>query len=117
MIANPLPTGSTHTITPRQFIDDLKVLDLGGVGSKTIPNGLQERRGDRSFQEYYDEKYFTADVPPPKPAPTPLATPSSKSSKSGVSPTNSFAPPLSPAIPSAKDEKKKKKGLFRFGGS
>jgi syntaxin-binding protein 1 len=96
----------------------LKVLDLGGVGSKAIPNGLQERRGEpRTFQDYYDEKYFTADVPPPKPAPTPLATPSSKSSKSGVSPTNSFAPSLGSTIPSAKDEKKKKKGLLsRFGG-
>jgi syntaxin-binding protein 1 len=114
VIANSF-TGSTHTLTPRQFIDDLKVLELGGVGSKAIPHGLQEHRGEhQTFQEFYDEKYFTNDAPPPKPAPTPLAAPQSKSSKSALSPTHSFTSSGS-ATSYTKEEKKKKKGLFRFG--
>ena len=36
----PLSIGSTHTLTPREFVDDLKVLELGGVGSRAAPNGL-----------------------------------------------------------------------------
>jgi syntaxin-binding protein 1 len=58
--------GSTHTLTPRQFIDDLKVLDLSGVGSRALPNGLREMRAERSYQAFYDERYFTRDAPPPQ---------------------------------------------------
>lgn len=58
--------GSTHTLTPRQFIDDLKVLDLSGVGSRALPNGLREMRAARPYQAFYDERYFTRDVPPPQ---------------------------------------------------
>ncbi|KAI0306079.1 Sec1-like snare protein [Multifurca ochricompacta] len=58
--------GSTHALTPRQFIDDLKVLDLSGTGSRAIPNGLRETRGARSYQAFYDERYFTRDAPPPQ---------------------------------------------------
>jgi len=58
--------GSTHTLTPRQFIDDLKVLDLSGVGSRALPNGLREMRAARPYQEFYDERYFTRDAPPPQ---------------------------------------------------
>lgn len=107
--------GSTHTITPRHFIDDLKVLDLGGVGSRAIPNGLAEGRGQRPFQEYYDEKYFTKDAPPPLRAATGnLPLPRDERKPIRPSPTNSFAGSTNSVTPSAKEEKKKKKGLFRF---
>jgi syntaxin-binding protein 1 len=58
--------GSTHTVTPRGFIDDLKVLELGGAGSRAVPNGLRDMRGDRkSFQELYDTKYYVKEAPVP----------------------------------------------------
>ena len=103
--------GSTHTITPRKFIDDLKVLDLGGAGSKALPNGLRDMRGEpKSPQELYDEKYFVKEAPLPQQAPLP---------KSGLlgppkpSPTSSYSSSMSPSV---KEEKKKKKWLGRFGG-
>lgn len=108
--------GSTHTISPRHFVDDLKVLELGGVGSRAIPNGLREDRQKRSFQEFYDEKYYTKDAPPP-PRAAPASLPVPKQQKpSRISPTNSFASSVnSTTTPSVKEEKKKKKGgLFRF---
>jgi syntaxin-binding protein 1 len=58
--------GSTHALTPRQFTDDLKVLELSGVGSRAVPNGLRELRGARPYQAFYDERYFTRDAPPPQ---------------------------------------------------
>ncbi|KAI9464431.1 Sec1-like protein [Lactarius psammicola] len=57
--------GSTHALTPRQFTDDLKVLDLSGTGSRAVPNGLRELQGPRPYQAFYDERYFTRDAPPP----------------------------------------------------
>ncbi|KAF8202229.1 Sec1-like snare protein [Pholiota molesta] len=84
--------GSTHVITPKGFIDDLKVLDLGGAGSKAIPNGLRDMRGEpKSAQELYDEKYYVKDAPPPQRQPPP---------------SKNLAP---------RSDKKKKRGLFRFG--
>ena len=100
-------SGSTHTITPRRFIDDLKVVDLGGAGSKALPNGLRDMRGEsKSPQELYDEKYFVKEADPPQQQQAPQ--------KSGLglpiqpSPTSSF----SSTTPSAKEEKKKKRGLL-----
>lgn len=118
--------GSTHTITPKEFVDDLKVLDLSGVGSKIIPKGLRDLPdGQRSYQEYFDEKYYIQDAPPP-PRPQVLSPPPQSSSNSFLSvsrlsspkviqpsPTQSFSSTLSDAAP--EKEKKKKKGLFRFG--
>lgn len=52
-------------LTPRYFVDDLKVLDLSGVGSRAIPNGLRELHAPRPYQAFYDERYFTRDAPPP----------------------------------------------------
>ncbi|KAJ7087363.1 Sec1-like snare protein [Mycena belliarum] len=107
--------GSTHTITPRQFISDLQVLELGGVGSKAIPNGLREGRGARSFQEFYDERYFTRDAPPPA-RPAPAAAPPRQERRPAArpSPAESYASSNVSMTPSAVEEKKKKKGLFRF---
>ncbi|KAI0319969.1 Sec1-like protein [Amylostereum chailletii] len=69
--------GSTHTVTPRHFVDDLKVLEIGGVGSRAAPNGLKDRGGgQRPYQEFYDDKYFTRDAPAPA-RPAPQATPKS----------------------------------------
>ena len=112
--------GSTHVITPKQFVDDLKVLDLSGVGSKAIPNGLREaREGQRTYQEYYDDKYYLQDAPPPQqPAqrhqPDKLTVPkhSNHSKTIQPSPTQSFSSIISEV--SQEKEKKKKKGLFRF---
>ncbi|KAJ7117604.1 Sec1-like snare protein [Mycena epipterygia] len=108
--------GSTHTITPRQFINDLQVLELGGMGSKAIPNGMKESRGGRSFQEFYDDRYFTRDAPPPaRPAPAAALAPPRQERRPAArtSPAESFASNVS-MTPSAQEEKKKKKGLFRF---
>jgi syntaxin-binding protein 1 len=45
---------------------DLKVLDLSGVGSRALPNGLRELRAARPYQAFYDQRYFTRDAPPPQ---------------------------------------------------
>ncbi|KAG6821215.1 hypothetical protein H0H93_004037 [Arthromyces matolae] len=108
--------GSTHTMTPRHFVDDLKALELGGVGSKALPNGLRDRPGQRSPQEYYDEKYHTKDAPPPQRAAAAPREPERRLQAPKMSPANSFASSVNSAsTPSVKEEKKKKKGgLFRF---
>lgn len=107
--------GSTHTITPKQFVDDLKVLDLAGVGSKAIPHGLRDvREGQRPYQEYFDDKYYLQDAPPPQPRQqaSNLSVPKQSSHKIiQPSPTNSFSSFVSEA---PEKEKKKKRGLFRF---
>ncbi|KIJ20950.1 hypothetical protein PAXINDRAFT_165767 [Paxillus involutus ATCC 200175] len=111
--------GSTHTITPRQFIDDLKVLELGGVGSRAVPNGTSTSAAHQSYQDYYDEKYFTPDPPPPqRPALTvpkdirsgklSKPSPSSQYAASSTS-VNSFG-----TAAEKEEKKKKKKGLFHF---
>jgi len=115
--SNEIFIGSTHTTTARQFIDDLKVLELGGTGSRAIPNGLREGRVEqRSYQEYYDEKYFTKDAPPPpKPSsPTTQPAPSEQRKLFRVSPTNSFASSVNSTSATKEEKKKKKGGLFRF---
>jgi len=106
--------GSTHTFTPRQFIDDLKVVDRGGVGSKAIPKGLPSRgRGQRPYQEYYDEKYLTADAPPPqRPPPTPHVEEQQHGKLTKPSPVSSFTGSVTSSVKDGKE--KKKKGLFRF---
>jgi len=110
--------GSTHPITPRNMIDDLKVLELSGVGSKALPNGLPEHRGPRSFQEFYDEKYFTKEAPrPQRPAPSPAPMVRDQSKSSRTTPTNSFAASstsLSSTAGKEEKEKKKRRGLFHF---
>ncbi|KAF8208513.1 Sec1-like protein [Mycena galopus ATCC 62051] len=107
--------GSSHTITPREFISDLAVLELGGAGSKAIPNGQKEGRPGRSFQEYYDERYYMRDAPPPpRAAPAPARQAAARPAMRG-SPADSYSSNVSvtPSMtPSAVEEKKKKKGLF-----
>ncbi|KAJ6466289.1 Sec1-like snare protein [Mycena sanguinolenta] len=107
--------GSSHTITPREFINDLTVLELGGAGSKAAPNGQRESRAGRPFQEFYDERYYTRDAPaPPRPAPAAAARQAARPAMRS-SPADSFSSNVSvtPSMtPSAVEEKKKKKGLF-----
>ncbi|KAI0364350.1 Sec1-like protein [Pilatotrama ljubarskyi] len=113
--------GSTHAITPKQFVDDLKVLELGGVGSKALPNGLSETNAPaRPLQEIYDQKFFTRDAPPPQRA-APAPSPQPKQEKGRLmrpSPVPSFAGStgsVNSSTYSEKDgEKKKKRGFLRF---
>ncbi|KAG6908968.1 hypothetical protein DXG01_002574 [Tephrocybe rancida] len=109
--------GSTHTITPRAFIEDLMAVEIGGVGSQSMKNGLRERSGQRSYQEFYDEKYYTQDAPAPRPAPTSRPAPRERERERlqapKLSPSNSVN--STTTTQSVKEEKKKKKGgLFRF---
>lgn len=107
-------SGSTHVVTPRHFVDDLKVLELGGVGSRAIPNGLAESRGQRPYQEYYDDKYYTKDGPRPQPQPKAVAPTRTTTPKAPrLIPTISHDSSSS-ATSSVKEEKKKRKGLFKF---
>ena len=110
--------GSSHTITPRDFVDDLKVLELGGVGSKALPNGIGEGRGQRPFQEFYDEIYFTRDAPKPQPAASPAPQTRAQPGRSArPSPIPSYASGTSVMTTSSttgEKEKKKKRGLFHF---
>ncbi|KAI5117142.1 hypothetical protein M0805_008261 [Coniferiporia weirii] len=55
--------GSTHTFTPGDFMDDMKVLELEGVGSRVVPKGVRPEPFG-SYQRYYDDRYFQA---PPRP--------------------------------------------------
>lgn len=110
--------GSTHALTPRQFVDDLKVLDLSGTGSRAAPNGLRELQGPRPYQAYYDERYFTRDAPPPQPRAPPLgksvsarnaARPTPEPSLSGSTlSVNSYTAPSSNGKEKAAKEKKRR---------
>lgn len=122
--------GSTHTMTPEILLEDLKVLELGGQGSQSIPNGLPESTNSqqRPFQGYYDAKYWIKDQPPPaRPAPTPMPSGGGSENRLGVQQGNigrpsSTSPTPSPALgynpsgynPSARDREKKKKGFLGF---
>ncbi|KAJ8456753.1 hypothetical protein ONZ51_g11942 [Trametes cubensis] len=116
--------GSTHPVTPQHFVDDLKVLEMAGVGSKALPNGLGETNAPpRSAQEVYDQKYFTRDAPPPqRAAPPPSPQPSKGRLLQRPSPVSSFTG-SSLSVNSAgygekesagTTEKKKKRGFLRF---
>ncbi len=103
-------------LTPEQFLDDLKVIELRGIGSKAIPNGLRE--GDetpRSYQQYYDERYFTKD-PPAKQLPS-LApqgkTDGTRVARPQPSPLSSSPSFQSGSTASSKVSEKKKK-FFGF---
>ena len=109
--------GSTHTLTPREFVDDLKVLELGGVGSRALPNGMSEGRGQRPFQEFYDELYFTKDAPRPQPAapaPQTRIQPGRSAHPSPIPSYSSGNSALAGGSMSGEKEKKKKRGLFHF---
>ncbi|KAF7297659.1 hypothetical protein MKEN_01389100 [Mycena kentingensis (nom. inval.)] len=115
--------GSTHMITPREFINDLQVLEFGGQGSRSVPNGVRDGRPGRPFQEYYDERYYMRDAPRPAPAATPAkrGLPGARGGGAPVKPIKPLAPPPMQATDSygstassGGEEKKKKKGLFRF---
>ncbi|EIW79319.1 Sec1-like snare protein [Coniophora puteana RWD-64-598 SS2] len=111
--------GSTHTTTPGRFIDDLKVVDLNGVGSRAVPNGVAGQTAHESFQEYYDQKYFTPDPPPPKSA-APVPDPPKEKHHhllSKISPSPSYSGStisVNSSTGEKKEEKKKKRGLFHF---
>ncbi|KAI0091472.1 Sec1-like protein [Irpex rosettiformis] len=109
--------GSTHAITPKEFIDDLKVLELNGVGSRAMPNGPPEWRGQRSFQEFYDELYFTRDAPPPQ-ARTPAATSSrpllGRSAQPSPIPSYTSDSSANTGVVAGAEKEKKKRRFLRF---
>ena len=107
------------------LLEDLKVLELGGQGSQSIPNGLPESTNSqqRPFQGYYDAKYWTKDQPPPaRPAPAPMPSGGGSEYRLGVQQGSTGlaslpSPTPSPAFgvsPSARDREKKKKGFLGF---
>ena len=108
--------GSTHTMTPREFVDDLKVLEIGGVGSRAMPNGLSEGRGQRPFQEFYDEVYFTRDAPPPQAAAPPPQSRTQPGRAAHPSPIPSYASGNSAStnLSGSAEKEKKKKRFFHF---
>jgi len=103
--------GSTHAVTPKHFMEDMRSLEVAGVGSRAIPNGLRPAPGQRPFQEFYDEKYFMRDQAPSKPQPQPLPA---KGSGKNVLTKPVMPPQMSPTLSqtSGTDEKKKKKRFF-----
>ena len=106
----PRSLGSTHAVTPKHFMEDMKSLELAGVGSRAIPNGLRSGPGQRPFQAFYDEKYFTRDQAPSKPQPQPQQ-PSSKGSGKNILTRPGLPPQMSSSFSqgSGTEEKKKKR--------
>jgi len=96
-------------------MEDMRSLELAGVGSRAIPNGLQSGPGQRQFQELYDEKYFTRDQAPSKPQPQQAAQqPPNKGSIRNVLARPGVSPQMSHSYSqgSGTEEKKKKKRFF-----
>lgn len=126
--------GSTHILTPERFIDDLKALEIEGVGSAALPNGLPTgSSGAGEYQEYYDKRYFTPDAPAPAPVAPPPKTNggnrpmnayrdngggygSANARPAAPAPlsTSSLAPPPMQSGEVSAGKLKKKRGLFGF---
>jgi syntaxin-binding protein 1 len=109
--------GSTHAITPRNFIDDLKVVEIAGVGSRAVPNGVSVAGAHHSYQDYYDEKYFSPDPPAPQRPALPVPKDSKHSASKLAKTPSSYSTSSASLVGSGtveKEEKKKKRGLFRF---
>jgi len=105
-------TGSTHVVTPKHFMEDMRSLELAGVGSRALPNGLRPGPGQRPLQEFYDEKYFTKDQVPSKQA-QPQQPPSKGSGRNLLTRPN-MAPQMSSSSSqnSGAEGGKKKKRFF-----
>ncbi|KAG8894659.1 vacuolar sorting protein VPS33/slp1, partial [Tulasnella sp. 417] len=112
--------GSSHIITPVEFMDDLKQLAHQGMGSKALPNGLQYQ--ERSYQEAYEQKWWTRD-PPPRPRPQPRPQPGPQQPRPGsaalaapaASPSSSSLSAHSSHSYDGRGEKEKKKKRHFFG--
>jgi syntaxin-binding protein 1 len=78
-------SGSTHVWYPDWFIEDLKTLEKGGLGSATLPKGVASTGPPDPIhpQRYYDQKYWTKDAPPPPP---PQTVPAAVASNGGLAP-------------------------------
>ncbi|KAH7097732.1 ras opposite [Auriculariales sp. MPI-PUGE-AT-0066] len=87
--------GSTHVWYPDWFIEDLKTLDKGGLGSATLPKGVASTGPPEAVhpQRYYDQKFWTKDAPPPPPPqPTPAPAPNGSLVAGAQRPTQSLTP-------------------------
>jgi len=104
--------GSTHAMTPKHFMEDMRSLELAGVGSRALPNGLRPGPGQRSLQEFYDEKYFTKDQAPSRSQPQPQQ-PSGRGNGRNLLVKPGLAPQMSSSSSqSGADGGKKKKRFF-----
>lgn len=100
------------------------VLELGGIGSKALPNGVPEtNEPQRSPQEIYDQKFYTKDAPPKQrapPAPAPQASgrnflrPSPAPSNAGSTVSVNSTNYSNSGSVYGETEKKKKRGFLRF---
>ncbi|KDQ12984.1 hypothetical protein BOTBODRAFT_133850 [Botryobasidium botryosum FD-172 SS1] len=121
--------GSTHVLTPHRFTEDLKVLELDGVGSIAIPEGLpnvHDGQGKlRPFQAAYDQKYYLEGPPPPRATSAPAVSserrdhptlPASPAHSSASLKTHSgiLGKPEKGKGADADGEKKKKRHFFGF---
>ncbi|TFK85671.1 Sec1-like protein [Polyporus arcularius HHB13444] len=116
--------GSTHALTPTEFLRDLMVLELGGIGSKSLPNGVPEgNEPQRTPQEIYDQKFYTKDAPPKQrapPAPAPAPQSGGRLFRPSPAPSAGSSVSVNSSIHSTsgstygETEKKKKRGFLRF---
>ena len=101
--AEPEIAGSTHVITPEGFMKDMKDLEARALPAESGPGS-----GQRPFQTFYDEKYFTMDQAPP--APRPQQQPPAKESHGGV--LTKHAPPPQMLSSSSNEKSGKRKKRF-----
>ncbi|EJU03633.1 Sec1-like protein [Dacryopinax primogenitus] len=125
--------GSTHVFSPEQFVDDMKVIEIGGKGSAELPQGLQLQPSPpnhhRSYQASYDRRYWIRDAPAATRPSSSNLTPRSKArvlssssipSREATPEPTALTPPPSSISSRLQKEKKedrkdgKKKGFFHF---
>ena len=94
------------------------MLELGGVGSRAAPNGLSIEKaggaGKISYQDYYDQRYFTRDAPAPQQRATPANAPQQRPPPQPSISASSVSSAGSSNRGGFSEEKKKKRGLFHF---
>ncbi len=100
------------------------VLELGGIGSKSLPNGVPEgNEPQRTPQEIYDQKFYTKDAPPKQrapPAPAPAPQSGGRLFRPSPAPSAGSSVSVNSSIHSTsgstygETEKKKKRGFLRF---
>lgn len=109
--------GATHTWYPEWFLDDLKSLEKGGLGSATLPKGIASTGPPEPIhpQLYYDQKYYTRDAPPPPPPPQQPAAPAPQQRpQQTLTPQPSVQRTSVASDNGAPKEKSRKRDWFKF---